>query len=151
MPYLARLGVSHMYLSPVLRSRTGSEHGYDVALRVGDPEVFAATHELVLGWVSDGSVDALRVDHVDGLYDPRAYLDRLRDSVRTEPARHVPIFVEKILTAYERLPRDWPVDGTTGYEFFAQLDALFIDPAGRSDGVRSLVSSRMANGHTARN
>ncbi|HEU4586246.1 MAG TPA: malto-oligosyltrehalose synthase, partial [Gemmatimonadaceae bacterium] len=102
-----------------------------VALRVGDPEVFAATHELLLEWVRDGSVDALRVDHVDGLYDPRAYLDRLRDSVHTELARHVPIFVEKILTADERLPRDWPVDGTTGYEFLAQLDALFIDPAGR--------------------
>jgi (1->4)-alpha-D-glucan 1-alpha-D-glucosylmutase len=104
-----------------------------VALRVGDSEVFAATHELLLAWVSEGSVDALRVDHVDGLYDPRAYLDRLRDSVRAavERARQVPIFVEKILTADERLPRDWPVDGTTGYEFLAQLDALFIDPAGR--------------------
>jgi (1->4)-alpha-D-glucan 1-alpha-D-glucosylmutase len=102
-----------------------------VALRVGDPEVFTATHELLLASVSDGSVDALRVDHVDGLYEPRAYLDRLRDSVRAASARHVPIFVEKILTADERLPRDWPVDGTTGYEFLAQLDALFIDPAGR--------------------
>jgi (1->4)-alpha-D-glucan 1-alpha-D-glucosylmutase len=105
-----------------------------VALRVGDPEVFAATHELLLGWVGEGSVDALRVDHVDGLYDPRAYLERLRDSVRAdrgESARHVPIFIEKILTADERLPRDWPVDGTTGYEFLAQLDALFIDLAGR--------------------
>jgi (1->4)-alpha-D-glucan 1-alpha-D-glucosylmutase len=131
-----------------------------VALRVGDPEVFAATHELVLRWVSAGSVDALRVDHVDGLYDPRAYIDRLRDAVRAavanpasgayileapeaaappsrgseratgEPWTRVPIFVEKILTGDERLPRDWPVDGTTGYEFLAQLDALFIDPAG---------------------
>jgi (1->4)-alpha-D-glucan 1-alpha-D-glucosylmutase len=130
-----------------------------VALRVGDPEVFAATHELVLGWVSEGSVDALRVDHVDGLYDPRAYLDRLRDSVRAaverrpanatasrggeggdengERAPYVPIFVEKILTADERLPRDWPVDGTTGYEFLAQLDALFIDPAGSEAIERS--------------
>jgi (1->4)-alpha-D-glucan 1-alpha-D-glucosylmutase len=137
-----------------------------VALRVGDPEVFEATHDLVLQWVRDGSVDALRVDHVDGLYDPRAYLDRLRASVRAavahdpsgvpappsddregrkpegaepgsaepgsaEPAAHVPIFVEKILAGDERLPRDWPVDGTTGYEFLAQLDAISIDPAGR--------------------
>jgi (1->4)-alpha-D-glucan 1-alpha-D-glucosylmutase len=132
-----------------------------VALRVGDPEVFEATHELVLQWVRDGSVDALRVDHVDGLYDPRAYLDRLRSSVRAavahgstygsaspnderdrmapdgaesdnpERTTRVPIFVEKILTGDERLPGDWPVDGTTGYEFLADLDAIFIDPAGR--------------------
>jgi (1->4)-alpha-D-glucan 1-alpha-D-glucosylmutase len=196
VPYLRRLGVSHLYLSPVLQARTGSMHGYDVVdpttvseelggedalrelavaglgvvldvvpnhmavgdenpfwrdearrakffdwdpasgwyrrfftidelagARVEDPEVFDVTHGKVLELVDDGVVQGLRLDHVDGLADPRGYLERLR-------ARGVPhVWVEKILEPGEQL-RDWPVEGTTGYEFANDVTALFVDPRG---------------------
>ena len=196
VPYLTRLGVSHLYLSPVLQARSGSSHGYDVAdptrvsdelggeralrelcaaglgvvldlvpnhmasdpenpfwrlrglrerffdlddehgahrrffdidelvgVRVEEPEVFEVTHRLVLELVDEGLVDGVRVDHIDGLAEPRAYLEGLQ-------RRGVPhVWVEKILTHGEAL-RPWPVEGTTGYEFAADADALFVDPAG---------------------
>jgi (1->4)-alpha-D-glucan 1-alpha-D-glucosylmutase len=196
VPYLRELGVSHLYLSPVLQARRGSAHGYDVAdpgrvseelggeqglralctagldvlldvvpnhmaatdenpywrdpelrrrffdidettglhrrffdvgdlagVRVEEPEVFAATHDVVLRLVREGLVDGLRVDHPDGLADPRGYLERLR----SEGVERV--WVEKILEPGEQL-RDWPVEGTTGYEFANDVQALFVDPAG---------------------
>jgi (1->4)-alpha-D-glucan 1-alpha-D-glucosylmutase len=197
VPYLQELGVSHLYLSPVLQARHGSTHGYDVAdpgrvsedlggeeglralceagldvildvvpnhmaaseeenpfwrdpdlrrrffdldeetgrhrrffdidelagVRVEDPEVFAATHAVVLRLVGEGLVDGLRIDHPDGLADPRGYLERLR----AEGVEHV--WVEKILEPGEPL-REWPVEGTTGYEYANDVAALFVDPAG---------------------
>ena len=90
-----------------------------------DPEVFAATHELVLRLLGEGVVDGVRVDHPDGLADPAGYLRRLADG----GARHV--WVEKILEPGEPL-RDWPVEGTTGYEFCVDVQALFVDPAGEA-------------------
>jgi (1->4)-alpha-D-glucan 1-alpha-D-glucosylmutase len=105
-----------------------------VALRVEDPQVFTATHQHIVDWVANGLIDGLRVDHVDGLLDPRAYLDRLRRAVaRQRPAGEpsdVPIFVEKILARDEVLPADWPVAGTTGYDFLNQVEDLFIDDRG---------------------
>jgi len=92
-------------------------------VRQEDPEVFAATHALALGLVREGLVDGLRIDHPDGLADPEQYLERLRDG----GADHV--WVEKILDPGERL-RDWPVEGTVGYEFLNDAAALFVDPAG---------------------
>jgi (1->4)-alpha-D-glucan 1-alpha-D-glucosylmutase len=92
-------------------------------VRVEDPDVFATTHAKVLELIEDNLVDGLRIDHPDGLANPREYLDRLRD----RGARHV--WVEKILEPGEEL-RDWPVQGTTGYEFANDVTALFIDPAG---------------------
>jgi (1->4)-alpha-D-glucan 1-alpha-D-glucosylmutase len=201
-PYLQRLGVSHLYLSPALQARTGSTHGYDVVdpnrisdelggerafrelassglgvvldlvpnhmatsdenpfwrdeelrarffdwdpetgwyrrfftidelagVRVEDPEVFEVTHAKALELVADGLVQGLRVDHPDGLADPRGYLERLR-------ARGVArIWVEKILEPGERL-RDWPVEGTTGYEFANDVTALFVDPRGEEPLTR---------------
>jgi (1->4)-alpha-D-glucan 1-alpha-D-glucosylmutase len=91
-------------------------------VRVEDPEVFEATHAKVLELLGEGLVQGLRIDHPDGLADPRGYLERLRD----QGARHV--WVEKILEPGERL-RDWPVEGTTGYEFANDVTALFVDPA----------------------
>ncbi len=196
VPYLHALGVSHLYLSPVLRARRGSTHGYDVAdptrvseelggeaalrdlcgaglevlldivpnhmavgdetplwadparrrrifdidpetgrhrrffdiddlagVRVEDPEVFEETHALVLRLVREGLVEGLRVDHVDGLADPRGYLRRLADA----GARRV--WVEKITEGDEDLP-DWPVEGTTGYDLMNDATGLFVDPAG---------------------
>ena len=206
VPYLADLGVSHLYLPPSFEARPGSTHGYDVvdpgrlsaalggergfralaaaasdaglgivldivpnhmaadasnrwwadpalrrrffdvdpvtgrhrrffdvdhlaALRQEDPEVFEATHALALGLVREGLVDGLRVDHPDGLADPAGYLRRLRDG----GARHV--WVEKILDPGEPL-RDWPVEGTVGYEFMGDVAALFVDPAGEEPLTR---------------
>jgi (1->4)-alpha-D-glucan 1-alpha-D-glucosylmutase len=91
-------------------------------VRQEDPEVFAATHRLVLELVRDGVVDGLRIDHPDGLADPAQYLRRLAEG----GAEHV--WVEKILDPGEQL-RDWPVDGTVGYEFANDVTALFSDPA----------------------
>src|SRR4051794_40897442 len=94
-------------------------------VRQEDPEVFAATHELALRLVREGAVDGLRIDHPDGLADPAGYLQRLRDA----GVEHV--WVEKILDPGEPL-RDWPVDGTVGYEFLNDVCALFVDPAGEA-------------------
>ena len=196
VPYLTELGVSHLYLSPIMEAQSGSTHGYDVVdptrvseqlggeeafrelagaglgvvldvvpnhmaasaenrwwaderlrakvfdwdpesgwyrrfftidelagVRVEDPEVFELTQHKALELVREGLVDGLRVDHPDGLADPRGYLERLR----AEGVEHV--WVEKILEPGERL-RDWPVEGTTGYEFVNDVTALFVDPAG---------------------
>ena len=192
VPYLRELGVSHLYLSPVMQARSGSTHGYDVVdpnrvseelggedelralcsaglgvildvvpnhmaasdenpywndparrrkffdwdeetgwyrrfftidelagVRVEDPWVFDATHAKVFELIEDGLVQGLRIDHPDGLVNPRGYLERLRG----------PVWVEKILEPGESL-RDWPVEGTTGYEFANDVTALFVDPAG---------------------
>ncbi|HJV29093.1 MAG TPA: alpha-amylase family glycosyl hydrolase [Gaiellaceae bacterium] len=202
VPYLTELGVSHLYLSPIMEAQSGSTHGYDVVdptriseqlggedafhelagaglgivldvvpnhmaasaenrwwadeklrakvfdwdsesgwyrrfftidelagVRVEDPEVFQLTQHKALELVREGLVDGLRVDHPDGLADPRSYLDRLRD----EGVRHV--WVEKIVEPGERL-RDWPVEGTTGYEFANDVTALFVDPAGEEPLTR---------------
>ena len=104
-----------------------------IGVRVEDPLVFAATHARVLGWVADGTISGLRVDHIDGLLDPAAYLDALAAAVaaaRPTGATGTPILVEKILAAGESLRCDWPVAGTTGYEFMNALEAVFVDPAG---------------------
>ncbi|HYM58583.1 MAG TPA: malto-oligosyltrehalose synthase, partial [Solirubrobacteraceae bacterium] len=200
VPYLADLGVSHLYLPPSFQARAGSTHGYDVVdptriseelggeeafrdlvaaareaglgvildivpnhmatddanrwwadrerrarffdldeatgrhrrffdidhlagVRQEDPEVFEETHRLALSLVRDGLVDGLRIDHPDGMADPAGYLERLRDAgVRR-------VWVEKILDPGESL-RDWPVEGTVGYEFLNDVAALFVDPEG---------------------
>jgi (1->4)-alpha-D-glucan 1-alpha-D-glucosylmutase len=208
VPYLRELGVSHLYLSPVLEARRGSQHGYDgtdptrvreelggeselrrlcasglgvildvvpthlaasdenpfwsdlelrkqffdvdvrtgyhrrffdigelAGLRQEDESVFGTTHAKVLELVHDGLVDGLRIDHPDGLANPREYLDRL---TRAGVDR---IWVEKILEEGERL-RPWPVQGTTGYGFANDATALFVDPGAErtlTDLYRSLT------------
>jgi (1->4)-alpha-D-glucan 1-alpha-D-glucosylmutase len=92
-------------------------------VRQEDPEVFAATHAKVIELVRDGVADGIRVDHPDGMANPAKYL---RD-LRAAGVEHV--WVEKILENGEVL-RDWPTDGTTGYEFCVDVQALFVDPAG---------------------
>jgi (1->4)-alpha-D-glucan 1-alpha-D-glucosylmutase len=93
------------------------------AVRQEDPEVFAETHRLALRLVRDGVVDGLRIDHPDGLADPAGYLSRLREEGVDR------VWVEKILDPGEPL-REWPVEGTVGYEFLNDAAALFVDPAG---------------------
>jgi (1->4)-alpha-D-glucan 1-alpha-D-glucosylmutase len=201
VPYLKRLGVSHLYLSPSLQAREGSTHGYDVvdpttvsealggegelrklaaelplildivpnhmgtgdenrwwpdrkvfdfepgsdfyrrffdiddlaAVRQEDPDVFELTHRKTLELLRDGVIDGVRVDHPDGLADPAGYLERLRENMPTHPAPG--IWVEKILHPGERL-RDWPVDGTVGYEFLNDAQAVFVDPAAEAPFTR---------------
>jgi (1->4)-alpha-D-glucan 1-alpha-D-glucosylmutase len=101
-----------------------------VGIRMEDPEVFRETHEYMLSLVERGMVDGLRVDHVDGLRHPLAYLERLRGETDRRRAGGIPIFVEKILTGDERLRTSWPVDGTTGYERLNDIEDLFIEPDG---------------------
>jgi (1->4)-alpha-D-glucan 1-alpha-D-glucosylmutase len=96
-----------------------------IGIRVEDPAVFDATHEVIVGLVAEGLVDGLRVDHPDGLADPRGYLDRL--AAATGGAW---VVVEKILAADEALPSDWACAGTTGYDALRVVDGLFLDPAG---------------------
>jgi (1->4)-alpha-D-glucan 1-alpha-D-glucosylmutase len=193
VPYLRDLGVSHLYLSPSLQAREGSQHGYDVVdprrisdalggedefrllaaaglgvildivpnhmaavdenpfwrderlrelyfdvdLRTGfhrrffdvgdlgglkqeDWEVFWATHAKVIELVRAGVVDGVRVDHPDGLANPAEYFRRLEDA----GVEH--IWAEKILEPGEEL-RDWPIEGTTGYEFLNDVLALCVN------------------------
>jgi (1->4)-alpha-D-glucan 1-alpha-D-glucosylmutase len=208
VPYLAELGVSHLYLSPSFEARAGSTHGYDVidprrlsealggeagfralaaaaraaglgivldvvpnhmaaddanpfwadeerratffdidretgfarrffdidhliGVRVEDPEVFETTHALALSLVAEGLVDGLRIDHPDGLADPRTYLERLRARGVTQ------VWVEKIVDPGERLRASWPVSGTTGYEFLNDVIGVFVDPSARDALTRS--------------
>jgi (1->4)-alpha-D-glucan 1-alpha-D-glucosylmutase len=100
-------------------------------LRVERPAVFEATHGKIFQLIEEGLVDGLRIDHIDGLADPRGYCRKLRRRVDLlAPGRHLPIYVEKILGAGETLHADWAVDGTTGYEFMNQLSLLQHDPDG---------------------
>jgi (1->4)-alpha-D-glucan 1-alpha-D-glucosylmutase len=91
-------------------------------LREEDEAVFADAHRLILRLVAGGTVDGLRVDHVDGLADPEGYLARLRDATGGGY-----VVVEKILEDDEELPRSWPTAGTTGYEFLNHVNQLFVD------------------------
>jgi (1->4)-alpha-D-glucan 1-alpha-D-glucosylmutase len=104
-----------------------------VGVRIEDPRVFEATHALILRLAAQAPVDGLRVDHIDGLRDPLAYLNRLREQLAShssDQSAETAIFVEKILGRDEQLPRDWPSNGTTGYDFLNALNGAFVDPHG---------------------
>jgi (1->4)-alpha-D-glucan 1-alpha-D-glucosylmutase len=91
-----------------------------ISLRTDDEEVFNHTHTLIFKLLRDGHMTGLRIDHIDGLYDPRTYLERLR-----KEGKDIYIVVEKILGLNEELPLSWPVQGTTGYDFLNYLNRLF--------------------------
>jgi (1->4)-alpha-D-glucan 1-alpha-D-glucosylmutase len=105
-------------------------------LRIEDPAVFEAVHELVFRLYGEGLIDGVRIDHVDGLTDPAAYCRNLRARLDViERPADVPqgpayIVVEKILAAGEPLAEDWQIDGTSGYDFMEQVAAVLHDPAG---------------------
>jgi len=114
--------------------RTGTHRRFfDVGelagVRMEDPEVWEATHAKVVELAREGLIDGLRIDHPDGLANPRRYLERLREA----GIEHV--WIEKILEGGERL-RDWPVEGTVGYEFLNDVGALFVDPVGEEPLTR---------------
>lgn len=93
-----------------------------VGLRIEEPEVFEAVHSKILELIEAGLLQGLRIDHIDGLRDPLAYLQRMRERIGDSF-----LVVEKILDTDETLPPEWPVDGTTGYEFIGLVGGLFID------------------------
>lgn len=101
------------------------------ALRVEEPEVFDTVHQLVFDLIARGAATGLRIDHVDGLFDPADYLRRIQARAAAALATRAPaplyVVVEKILGVDEPLPRNWPVHGTTGYDFSAVMNALCID------------------------
>jgi (1->4)-alpha-D-glucan 1-alpha-D-glucosylmutase len=104
------------------------------ALRMEDPEVFEDVHRFVFELVAKGAATGLRVDHVDGLFAPGDYLRRLQARAAAalgasdvSDGRPFYLVVEKILGPDEQLPGDWPVHGTTGYEFSAVVNNLFVD------------------------
>ncbi|NML31571.1 malto-oligosyltrehalose synthase [Paraburkholderia antibiotica] len=106
-------------------------------VRVERPEVFDAVHTLIFRLYREGLVDGLRIDHVDGLAEPREYCQRLRQRM-TELRDTTPyVVVEKILGRGEPLRDDWPVDGTTGYDFMNDVGALLHDPAGAEPLART--------------
>jgi (1->4)-alpha-D-glucan 1-alpha-D-glucosylmutase len=113
-------------------------------LRMERGETFEATHRLLLRLIAEGKVRSVRLDHIDGMYDPRGYCQRLLSRVRDvlaegpdgnapdpDPRAGQPIYllVEKILAWHENLRDDLPVAGTTGYEFMNLVNGLFVDPA----------------------
>ncbi|SPF52825.1 Maltooligosyl trehalose synthase [Candidatus Sulfopaludibacter sp. SbA4] len=113
----------------VARERVNYRRFFDITDLVGvniqEPDVFAATHALVFQLVDEGQVTGLRIDHIDGLYDPAEYLRRLRERL---PECY--IVVEKILEQKETLSREWPVSGTTGYDFINAVTGVTTDAEG---------------------
>lgn len=124
-------------------------------IRVELPRVFDATHEFVLALYAEGLIDGLRIDHIDGLADPRGYARKLRRAMvhagESRPAsapKGAPyIIVEKILNGRERLEPGWLVDGTTGYDFMDQVSAVLHDPAGEEllTALWTRLTSRTGN------
>jgi len=96
-----------------------------IAVRVELPDVFEATHRVLLALNHDGVIDGFRIDHPDGLADPEGYLTQLREATRPGTL----IWVEKILEGSERLPTSWACDGTTGYDAMQAIQTALVDPA----------------------
>jgi (1->4)-alpha-D-glucan 1-alpha-D-glucosylmutase len=104
------------------------------AIRVELPKVFDAVHRLILDLVSAGAVTGLRIDHPDGLYLPREYFEKLQQRCSKalgtglpKDRRAIYMLAEKILTGSETLPKEWPVHGTTGYDFANEVTQLLVD------------------------
>jgi (1->4)-alpha-D-glucan 1-alpha-D-glucosylmutase len=106
-------------------------------LRMELPDVFDHAHSLVFRMLADGTLDGLRIDHVDGLMNPKEYFQRLRAA--SHPDEPFYLVVEKILALHESLREDWPVNGTTGYEFTNLVLGILIDPAGEEGIGRNYV------------
>jgi (1->4)-alpha-D-glucan 1-alpha-D-glucosylmutase len=114
------------------------------SLRMENPEVFEATHGLVMALIAEGKLQGLRIDHPDGLYDPAQYFARLQahlaapagDAGGADGEQPLYVIAEKILSRGEELPSDWPVYGTTGYEFVPLATGLFVDTAAAEEMER---------------
>src|SRR5216117_1746110 len=127
------------------------------AIRMELPEVFDAAHQLVVDLVRTGAVTGLRIDHPDGLYLPKEYLEALqRRCAKTlgillpKDGRAVYMIAEKILTGAEKLRSDWPLHGTTGYDFANQAAGVFVDTSAEADMTRTFhrfIGHTMHFGH----
>ena len=127
------------------------------AIRMELPEVFEATHQLVLELVREGAVTGLRIDHPDGLYLPREYFVKLQQHCAEalgiplpQDGRAIYMQVEKILTGHEKLRKDWPVHGTTGYDFTNQVTQLLVDASAEAaitNIFRRFIGHSMHFGH----
>jgi (1->4)-alpha-D-glucan 1-alpha-D-glucosylmutase len=120
-----------------------------VGVRVEDPVVFEATHGYILRLLSKHHA-GLRVDHIDGLRDPLAYLNKLQERLSSDETRkETPsyVLVEKILARQESLPEDWPVSGTTGYDYLNEANGIFVEPEGarRLEEIYSTFIGRRQN------
>ena len=108
-----------------------------VGMRVEDSWCFDATHNLILRLISRGAVVGLRIDHIDGLRDPLAYLKRLQERLGGDDAMNANaqayMLVEKILARNEGLPMDWPVAGTTGYDYLNVANRVMVNPQGAQE------------------
>ena len=103
-----------------------------ICLNIQKGEVFTVYHQLIKILLEENVFQGLRVDHIDGLYDPETYLDRLRNLAGDETY----IIVEKILEKEEEIPVGWPIQGNTGYDFLAQANNLFTDKTAQKDFTR---------------
>jgi (1->4)-alpha-D-glucan 1-alpha-D-glucosylmutase len=127
------------------------------AIRMEVPEVFDATHKLLLELVAAGAVTGLRIDHPDGLYLPREYFEKLQRCCANalgiplpKDGRAIYMIVEKVLTGGEKLPKDWPVHGTTGYDFANQVTQLLVDSSAEAaitNAFRRFIGHSMHFGH----
>jgi (1->4)-alpha-D-glucan 1-alpha-D-glucosylmutase len=108
-----------------------------VGMRVEDSLVFDATHNLILRLIPSGAIVGLRIDHIDGLRDPLAYLKRLQERLAAEdgsaPGSDAYVVVEKILARNEELPAEWPVAGTTGYDYLNFANRVPVHPSGAKE------------------
>jgi (1->4)-alpha-D-glucan 1-alpha-D-glucosylmutase len=101
-----------------------------VGLKVEREDVFRDVHARLLEFVGQGKIDGIRLDHIDGLVDPKGYLDRLQAALGDRAPFY--LVVEKILGPGEMVPAEWPVAGTTGYEFAKALSDVLVDSRGES-------------------
>jgi (1->4)-alpha-D-glucan 1-alpha-D-glucosylmutase len=122
-----------------------------VGVRVEDPVVFEATHGYILRLMSKNPFAGLRIDHIDGLRDPLAYLNKLQERLASADENRGGtssyVVVEKILARHESLPGDWPVSGTTGYDYLNEANGIFVAPEGarRLEEIYSAFIGRQQN------
>jgi (1->4)-alpha-D-glucan 1-alpha-D-glucosylmutase len=109
-----------------------------ISLKIEDATVFNHTHSLIFKLIKEGKVSALRIDHIDGLYDPTRYLEELRKEVG-----QTYVVAEKILDMGEQLPRDWPIEGSTGYDFLNYVNGIFCQTGSERNFTR--IYSRFTN------
>ena len=120
-----------------------------VGMRVEDPIVFEAMHEQIFRLIGKGAISGVRIDHIDGLRDPVGYLNKLGERIASTVASDAGkpyVIVEKILAPHETLPEEWPVAGTTGYDYLNWANGVFVSPAGakRLAGIYSGFTAREA-------
>jgi (1->4)-alpha-D-glucan 1-alpha-D-glucosylmutase len=127
------------------------------AIRMELPEVFEATHQLLLELVRQGAVTGLRIDHPDGLYLPEEYFEKLQQRCAEvlgiplpKDGRVIYMIIEKILAGGEKLPEDWPIHGTTGYDFANQVTQLLVDSSAEAvmtNTLRRFIGHSLHFGH----